>query len=252
MWRFCVGLVFATMSLGQAPEPGPFFDVAALKLNLSDPAEPSSAVSNGHLTITNIPLRYLIAEAWKVPPDSVYGPPWLDDVRVDLNAKAASPQTTGPEMAGMIRTLLKQRMKMVVHVEQRQQSVWALTVWHGKHGKPTMTPSDMPSKPGDVDCNLVPRAAGLHFTCTHLTMSELAYKLPQVASGYADRRVVDETGLPGARDIALDWMPKTQESDGGKTLFAALQAQLGLQLVSKKAAVSVVVVDSMDQTPAEN
>ena len=77
--------------------------------------------------------------------------------------------------------------------------------------------------------------------------------LPQLAGGYVDKRVVDETGLPGAWEFTVEWTQIAQlENNGGMTLFASLQAQLGLQLVEKKLPVSVVVVDNMEKTPTDN
>jgi uncharacterized protein (TIGR03435 family) len=38
----------------------------------------------------------------------------------------------------------------------------------------------------------------------------------------------------------------------GRDLFAALEAQLGLKLVSKKLMLDVLVIDSVDKVPTEN
>ena len=255
MWRLSFGCVlamiaFGQIAFGQSPPPLPAFEVADIRINNSGPGQSEGDIANGRLTIRNVPLRYLIAEAWTLTPDQVSGPAWLDDVRVDVVAKAASPNTPDAEVRQMIQTLLKDRMKMVVHIEEREHPVWALTVWKGQ---PKMTPSGMPAKPEDADCSLRNEAAGSHLACKHLTMASLAHKLPQLAGKYADKPVVDKTGLEGAWDFTLEWMPLAQvESDGGMTLFAALQAQLGLQLEARKLAVPAVVIDSIERTPADN
>jgi uncharacterized protein (TIGR03435 family) len=84
-------------------------------------------------------------------------------------------------------------------------------------------------------------------------MASLAHKLPQLAWRYVDKLVIDQTGLAGAWNFMLEWAPlPNDESNGGMTLFAALQAQLGLQLENKKVPVPVIVVDTMDRTPTEN
>jgi uncharacterized protein (TIGR03435 family) len=45
-------------------------------------------------------------------------------------------------------------------------------------------------------------------------------------------------------------MPEPRaDTEGGLTLFAALQAQAGLQLTSRKLPSPVLVVDSMDKIP---
>jgi uncharacterized protein (TIGR03435 family) len=84
-------------------------------------------------------------------------------------------------------------------------------------------------------------------------MEAFARDLPKVEGRYIDKRVVDETGLKGAWDFAIEWTPPAQvESDAGLTLFAALRAQLGLKVERKKLPVPIVVVDSMAQTPRDN
>ena len=94
--------------------------------------------------------------------------------------------------------------------------------------------------------------ARVHFACQHLTMALLAHKLPQVSGGYVDKQVVDQTGLNGAWEIALDWtLPTKTETDGGMSLFAALQAQSRLQLTSKRLKAPVLVVDSVERAPTD-
>jgi uncharacterized protein (TIGR03435 family) len=81
-------------------------------------------------------------------------------------------------------------------------------------------------------------------------MALLALKLPHVAASDLNMRVVDMTGLEGAWDLAFDWTPQPRaDAEGGLTLFAALQAQAGLQLNSRKLPSAVLVVDSMDKMP---
>lgn len=67
------------------------------------------------------------------------------------------------------------------------------------------------------------------------------------------RPVVNKTGLTGTYDFVLDWTPDQGESaadsaDGGDapSLFAALQEQLGLKLVSTKSPVEIVVIDHIE------
>ena len=113
-------------------QPDPTFEVADLKLNVSAPGAPSVQIANGRVTIRNVTLRVLIAAAWALPLDGVKGPDWLDDVRVDLVAKAASPQTPESQLRAMLRPILRDRMKMVAHVEQREESAWTLTALNGQ------------------------------------------------------------------------------------------------------------------------
>src|SRR5580698_8599807 len=118
MVRLLFVLILLVPRHGQA-QPDPTFEVADLKLNLSGPDAPAVQIANGRVTIRNVTLRILIAAAWAVPLDGVKGPDWLDDVRVDLIAKAASPQTPESQLRAMMRPVLRDRMTMVAHVEQR-------------------------------------------------------------------------------------------------------------------------------------
>ena len=246
----CILLLTAVALFGQNPQPEPSFEVAAIKVNNSGSKESSGDISNGRLTIRNVTLRFLIAESWSLTVDDISGPPWLDEIRVDVVAKAPSAQTPDSELRRMGQTLLKERMKLVMHMEQREQSVWALSV---AAGKPNLTASTMPVKPEDAVCHSTPDGATIRFACQHTTMEVFARDLPKVEGRYIDRRVVDRTGLQGAWDFAVQWTPPAQiESDGGLTLFAALRAQLGLKMDSEKLPVPIVVVDSMARTPSEN
>src|SRR5207249_8357929 len=94
-----------------------------------------------------------------------------------------------------------------------------------------------------------------------------------------DRPVLDQTGLKGNYDFTLDYTPEegqgmmlppgipppapppgpaethaaaNPDSSSGPSLFAAVQAQLGLKLEPKKGPVDLVVVDRLEKIPTEN
>lgn len=251
MWRSGIVCLIALRAFAQIAHPGPSFEVADMKINTSGGDKSSGDLDNGRLVFRNLPLRWLISEAWLMHPDDVSGPSWLDDVRIDLIAKAPSPRTPDAELRQMLQALLRDRMKLVTHIEPREKSVWALSVWKGQ---PKLARSEMPAKPEDADCSRSRAAdASIRLTCRHETMAAFAHELPQHATGYVTTTVVDQTSLDGAWDFSVEWTPLAQiESNGGLTLFAALQAQLGLQLGKKKLPVPVLVVDSIERMPAGN
>jgi len=102
--------------------------------------------------------------------------------------------------------------------------------------------------------------------------------LAEMLARQLDRPVVDQTELKGTYDFTLDYTPEegqgmrlpglppppppapggeardggTPESSSGLSLFAALQAQLGLKLEATKGPVDLVVVDHVEKTPTEN
>lgn len=237
-------------SMVRAQDKQVTFEVGDVKLNTSGGQQSRVTLSNGRFLATNVPLRPLIAEAWTITPDAVVGPSWLDDVRVDLAAKARSPQTADADIRLMVRSLLEDRMKLVAHTENREQRVFALMVWKGKA---KLTPADAPRTAEEGDCSLEHGTIGTRAVCRHMTMIRFAHDLPQLAPRYLDQRVVDQTQLEGAWDFSVEWAPLAElDSVGGLSLFAALQAQLGLELKAVKLPVPVLVIDSMERAPTAN
>jgi uncharacterized protein (TIGR03435 family) len=84
-------------------------------------------------------------------------------------------------------------------------------------------------------------------------MTQLAAELPSATEG---RYVVDRTGLSGTFDVNLTWnadalSPTTTSAESAASIFAAIQEQLGLRLVSITAPIEVIVIDRADR-PASN
>jgi uncharacterized protein (TIGR03435 family) len=90
-------------------------------------------------------------------------------------------------------------------------------------------------------------------------MTQLATSL----APFVSRFTVDKTGLTGGFDVELTWTPEQASSNiagnalpdaapgsSGPSIFAALQEQLGLKLVSEKGPVAVLVVDHLEEPSA--
>jgi uncharacterized protein (TIGR03435 family) len=71
--------------------------------------------------------------------------------------------------------------------------------------------------------------------------------------GYADRPIVDKTGLTGTYDINLEAAFENSNPDESDTIsiFTAVQKQLGLKLVPQRGMVDVIVVDHVEK-PSKN
>lgn len=243
-------LRLAILCLFSLPIFAQTFDAAEIRLNDSGLQKSSVNLASGVLTMRNVPLRVLLAEIYLMTPDDIFGPSWLSDVRVDIVAKAASHDVSDADLREMTKALLRERMKMVAHIEPRPRQVWALAVWKGA---PKLKASTPPARPEDANCGRRTAETGVKFLCEHMSMAEFAHEIPQIAGRYTDQRVVDQTGLAGAWEFTIEWTPAADiENNGGLTLFAALQSQLGLQLENKKLPVPVVVIDSIERTPADN
>jgi len=174
----------------------------------------------------------------------------------------------------MVRALLEDRFKLVVHEETRELPVYDLVILRGDRGElgPQLHPTacyreQQAPPPGSTGQSCGTFQFGLG------RMSVRGVPMPQILQALSDlsmRTVVDRTGLTGAFDLDLKWTPEAlaQRAAGtpvdqplrlngsdvdtsGPSLFTAIQEQLGLKLVSARGPVKVLIVDSAER-PTEN
>jgi len=284
---------------GQAPaQPGPQFEVASIKPNKSgDMRVMMSVQPGGRFTATNVTLRMMIRNAYQLQEFQITGgPSWIADERFDIVAKAEAgdqmgdpfrAEQTGQPSRGqlMIRALLADRFKLVVHDENKDMPIYALVLARsdGKLGPQLKT--------SEVDCAAIVAAArarggrgpmgpppdpgrggpppqcGIRIGPGNMAvggspMSQVATSL----SMFAGRIVVDKTGLSGSYDFTLAWTPDQMPGAGqrppgapepppidpnGASLFTAVQEQLGLKLDSQRGPVAMLVIDRAER-PTEN
>ena len=117
------------VSAAQNPADGPSFEVASVKPNKSGAVPgraPSPEVDRVHAV--NTPLRTLIQVAYNIGVDRLDGvPEWIVRERFDLEAKADAP-LTGNTWQLMLRTLLADRFKLLVHTKTRDVPLFALVM----------------------------------------------------------------------------------------------------------------------------
>ena len=104
-------------------------------------------------------------------------------------------------------------------------------------------------------------------TCENMTMAQFAQQLQGLESGDFPNEVADATGLHGAWDFTLSYTPSYQLRDtgqpsgdataastpnGGISIFDAVSKQLGLKLEMRKRVMPVLVIDHMEDKPADN
>jgi len=201
---------------------------------------------------SSLDLKSLIAIAYGVKPDQVSGGPgWVDSDRYDIEAKVvaangSTPQPLTHEQSNlMLRSLLADRFKLVVHNETKEVPIYELVV--AKNG-----PKLQPAKP-DQPTRMTIGSSG-KATMEADQISALVYQL----SLQVGRPVVDKTGLTGKYDIKLEWTrdsgPGSVDSASadvsGPSIFTAVQEQLGLKLVSSKGPVDTLVIDHAEQPTA--
>jgi uncharacterized protein (TIGR03435 family) len=96
-----------------------------------------------------------------------------------------------------------------------------------------------------------PKKPGSGGTLLRTTMAQLADRL----DGTCPDPVVDLTGLKGRYDLTLDissYMGGGQPMDLPAVLNEALQKQLGLNLVQRKAPMEMLIVDRAEKAPVDN
>jgi uncharacterized protein (TIGR03435 family) len=251
----------ACAGFGQSTSPPPEFQVAEVRVNDSGQAGVQGGIlPGGQVSVRNITLKELIVQAYEAG-DLAGGPSWLDSDRFDIIAKAP-PNTPDDTLRLMLQTLLTERFKLAIHREQKILTVYALVAAKGGFKLQAAAGSGQPK------CGPGQGAEGLnHLVCTNFTMADLTAWLPtRIAPSYIDRPVVDLTGLKGAYDIKLDWVPRppggNPATDGaipvasdvaaGATVFDALDKQLGLKLEERKQPMPVIVIDHIERVPTEN
>jgi uncharacterized protein (TIGR03435 family) len=245
--------VFLFVALCAAPLFSQSFEVAEIKVNKTGPGPSSAQLINGQVHLTNGTMRLLVVAAYKVSPDAVIGPGWIDSERYDLAAKS-TPDAKEDQLRAMLKTLLIERFKLKAHVEERPTAAYALLVGKGGH----KMKESAPGNPADQRCRPAEGAPGqVHVRCEHITMEELARSLPAMAPRYITMPVVDKTELKGSWEFQLDWTPVAGPDGHGAgdgpviEMFDAV-AKLGLKLERAKLPIPVVVVESLERVPVDN
>jgi uncharacterized protein (TIGR03435 family) len=176
----------------------------------------------------------------------VEGPAWMDAKYFDMVAKspAGAPDT---EMKPMLQAFLKDRFRLVAHVERREMSVYNLVVLKGGIKMSLAPAPQVPPNPA--------YKAGHPTIVGNLTSTQLAGALTNLGIG---RPVLDKTALDGRYVLTLEFSPLSAEPDVNASelrppdIFTALQQQLGLKLEAGKDMLDIVVVDQVERSPSEN
>jgi uncharacterized protein (TIGR03435 family) len=250
--------------LGVVHGQDPSFEVASVKVNTS--GSPISRITapngTGRFEATNAPVRMLILNAYGIPGFQLAGgPSWIESVRVDVVARAAT-TVSREEISRMVRSLLAERFNLAVHREQREMPVYSLVVARDdRRLGPRLQAST-------TDCAAVTAAGGAapqlpsgQLLCTtrmspaSINAGGMAMaRLAQTLSGIVGRVVTDETNLTGTYDLQLSFAPEQPLPLGAPpsadpdapSIFAALQEQLGLKLNTRRGMVDVLVIDRID------
>lgn len=237
------------------------------------------APPKGGLFSWNVPVGYMVFFAYDIRSSQLRGgmwkqlPKWAQDESYAVEARADG-NPSREDVREMVRSLLAERFKLVVHAGTHDGQVNALTVIKpGLRLKPhvegaacdqTLTPATGLSSPYPypsysnypVKCGIFDREMGKfqrRIEMVDVTMAQIADTL----SGHSPLPVVDSTGLTGHYDAYLDYGPDVLPPDTdlaaevGSPVSIGLEKQLGLKLVKQNAMIDYFTIDHIEK-PSEN
>ncbi len=266
-----IGVIGATQSqaslLHPTVSPVPAFEVATIKPNKD--VQPGLRIdwSPSNFNARGGSVKDLIEFAYNVNShDQLQGEPgWISSRHFDIHAKASEDDMARiqklpamqqvRELRLMLQSLLANRFQLEVSFKTEDLPVYALVVAKGgrKFNQVQVDPLPSPGTQPRPGAHL-PRfgKTGVNqYTATAWDMSSTA----DILSSFDEvghRLVVDETGLKGHYDFVLNGVSVLPSPDGTTTsIFTALKEQLGLELVPRKAAIEVLVIDRVEP-PSEN
>lgn len=282
--------VFAQVPAQPAP-PRAEFEVASIK-----PFDPSTEgqllaglhVDGAQIRAVGLSLRDLLSIAYRIKATLISGPDWTASERFVVSATLPAGSTPN-QLPEMFQTLLADRFQVKVHKDKKDFAVYALVV--GKGGlkmketapEPTNKEDDDPKGTSNVATTRTGNGATVNFghgssftfannrfEARKMSMALFAGNLER----FADRQIVDMTGLTAQYDFAFDVRPeeyiamslraavwvgvvlppeaqKMLDANSPAALGDALQ-QIGLRLDSSKAPLDVLVIDDALKTPIAN
>jgi bla regulator protein BlaR1 len=226
-------------------------------------APPQQGGSTVHLYFTT---KMLIGYAYNLPDFSedqiTKAAGWTNDT-YDVQGKISdedfatmqkmSPAERQEQIQFRLQSLLKDRFSLQVHLEKREQRIFALEVAKGG-SKVSAATHQVPDRFGVTHNGLT-----YELKATGTDMDELAQLLgrqPEVAG----RSIVNRTGLSGAYDVTLRWTrtgaatpdaASPASDENAPSYFTAIQEQLGLRLSPTKGQVDSIAVDHIEK-PSTN
>jgi uncharacterized protein (TIGR03435 family) len=254
MTQFLVLISLAGFTFGQGTEKLPSFDAADVHVSprSGNPNVQSAGgfVRGGRYQFRNATMVDLIASAYGMDAEKVLGgPSWLETDRFDILAKAPA-GATNPTAKSMLRSLLADRFKLVIHNEDKPLSAYVMT-----SAKPGPQIKEAKNA-GPTDCNGQPgEPPNTVIVCKNMTMAVLGQLLRQLDAATFDTPVTDMTGLEGSWDFELKFTPRAALATAGKDaipLQQALEKQLGIKVELQKRAFPTLVVDSVSRKPTDN
>jgi bla regulator protein blaR1 len=245
----------------------PRYEVATIKPNKADDGMFGIRFSPDGVSMTGVPLQFMLRVAFGVEEDRLQGMPgWAKsdhfniDAKVDASDAPKLENLTPAQRNTMLLPLLTDRFNLKYHHETKELPIYALVLANGGSKLKEAKPDDALAKSGKH--RMMMKFGGGNIEAQGSSIENLMQSL----SPLVGRTIIDKTGLTGKYDFALKWTPDDgpapmaggpgggpPRSDassvpdaGGPSIFTALQEQLGLKLEPQKGPVDVIVIDHID------
>jgi len=124
-----LAVVSAEVFTQTATPAEPRFDVVSVKRNLTHgPSQRWLDRPDGGFTATNMPVSLLISRAYRpvVPAEMIGLPAWVRTESYDVTTTSSLSRATPEDRTAMLRAMLADRFKLVVHFEKRDRDVYDL------------------------------------------------------------------------------------------------------------------------------
>jgi uncharacterized protein (TIGR03435 family) len=262
------GMTVPLPGYAQVPNAGgprPSLEVATIKPTASD-GQSSGLIqmqTNGQFAAKNQTLKALIAVAYNLTAGEISGEPtWVDSDHYDIFAEIPSKiRTPFDAPRTVLQKLLADRFKLTFHREQKEITIYTLTVAEsGSKLKESSTVSSRAFSGRSLgpQVGIVVYPESILLPGHNATMADLSSVLQRFA---LDCPVIDKTGLSGKYNFDLRFTPDSSQFQGtfremnidnfaDPNLFTAIQEQLGLKLEPTKRLTEVIVIDSIERPSA--
>jgi uncharacterized protein (TIGR03435 family) len=271
---FCQAAVYLLVALPAIAQSQAFATITIKPARATGPRNARvQLMPNGDLVATAVPVITLLSQAYDVPvnpsPRLSTLANWTVSERYDIEAKgrasAFPPSLPDSEVRSriqqMIREVLADGFRLVMRVENKSMSVYALTVADGgpKLQKLALTEKECAFKTGLEACHNFDGGLGHPLNAKSIDMDDLVHYI----DNWTDLPVVNRTALNGLFIVNTEgWAPMRLPPPppgvtpagnpfaGLPTIFTVL-GQLGLELKQQEEILPVYTVERLER-PAAN
>ncbi len=222
----------------------PAFEVASVKPSGTG-YQGITTGQNGSFRAIGVTLKALVAWAYGVPEFRVEGGPgWAGSQLWDIDART---NVAGQPIEPPLRALLEQRFNLRATNESKEGNVFFLDIAKSGVKMRQTTSAEQPR---------------INYSSFFISSPALTVPLLEgVLTRHLGSPVINRTGLTAAYEVYITWTPEVGEGDPGligakppleakidqRSIFAALEEDLGLKLTSGKSETPLVTILSADR-----